>query len=95
MATVVVSVAVKAVTVAVGTVQGQWAVDVDGVVQLVADPSAVTFADVVAGDHVASAQAQDANGGPIGDKVSASFTVVATTVDLQGADVVTVSITAP
>lgn len=94
MSTVVVNVASKVVTVPAGTVQGQWAVDVDGVVQLVGDPSAVTFADVAVGDHVASAQAQDANGGPIGDKVSTSFTVVAPTVDLQGVDVVTVSITA-
>jgi len=94
MATVIVNVSAKVVTVAAGTVQGQWAVDVDGVVQLVSDPSAVTFADVAVGDHVASAQAQDANGGPIGDKVSANFTVVSPTVDLQGADVVTVSVSA-
>jgi hypothetical protein len=94
MATVVVSFTTKDVTEPAGTVQGKFLVQVTGQPDQAVDASPVTFASVVPGDYVASVQAQDANGGAIGGKATASFTVSAPDVTVQGTDVVSVSVTA-
>ncbi len=92
MATVIVSFTTKDVTVPAGKSQGKFVVSVDGMPDQSVDTSPVTFTDVPEGDHVASVQAQDSDGAPVGDKQVASFNVPPSTVTLQGADVVSVAV---
>ena len=97
MANVVVTATTKDVQEPAGTVQGKFLVTITGAdnvdhSQAVDAPSA-TFADVVPGDYTASVQAQDSNGGLIGDKATAKFNVpVPASVTVQGADVVNVTV---
>jgi hypothetical protein len=92
MSTVVVSFTTKDVTAKAGTTQGKFLVQVTGQPDQQVDASPATFSDVPAGDYTASVQAQDSNGGSLGDKASATFTVSAPDVTLAGADVVTVQV---
>ena len=94
MSTVVVTFTTKDTTEPAGTVQGKYLVQVTGQPDQSVDASPVTFSNVTPGDYVASVQAQDSNGGTIGGKATASFTVSAPDVTVQGADVVTVAVTA-
>jgi hypothetical protein len=94
MANVVVTFTTKDVTEPAGTVQGKYVVSVTGQPDQSVDASPVTFANVPPGDYVASVQATDTNGGTIGGKATASFTVSAPDVTLAGADVVTVQVSA-
>jgi hypothetical protein len=92
MATIVVTFTTKDVTEPAGTVQGKYVVSLTGQPDQSVDASPATFSDVAPGDYVASVQATDSNGGAIGGKATASFTVSAPDVTVQGADVVSVSI---
>ncbi len=97
MAQVVVVASTKDVQEPAGTVQGNFVVSIvgaDAVVhsQAVATPTA-TFAAVAPGDYTATVQAQDSNGGAIGSASTATFNVpVPASVTVQGADVVTVTV---
>jgi hypothetical protein len=91
---VVVSVTTKDVQVPAGTVQGKFVFSVTGQPDQTVDAQTATFTGLADGDYVASVQALDSNGGRIGNQASVSFTVTApASVTLQGADVVSVTVT--
>lgn len=96
--TVVVSATVKDFEVPQGTKQGQYEfVVTDSQLNVVGDqkvdtPTASFLVDA-AGDYVASVQLLDSNGGPLGSKVQASFTVpTPPTTHVSVPDVVTVTL---
>ncbi len=97
MATVIVTASVVALAVPAGTVVGKYEVSITdsagvGQKQDVDTPSA-TFTDVGPGDYTAAVVLLDFNGGQLGQKQTATFSVSApATVDVQVADVVTVTV---
>lgn len=89
---VVVTATVKVIKVDATVVPGKFEVEVVGFGKQEVDTPEATFANVPAGDYTATVVRVDAAGAPIGDKQSATFTIVPETQDVNVPDAVTVTV---
>lgn len=91
MATIVVQSSPVQQSFPAGTQQGKWRIDIGaGTEQLTDDPMA-TF-EAGPGDYTATVQALDANGSPLGDAKTATFSIAAAPVMLAVSGDVSVTI---